>query len=68
MIYPPTTGPKVGPSTIPIPNNPEAIPLSFGSKASNKMAWEVDNKAPPPIPCINRQNTNSQSESEFPQK
>src|SRR6266536_1809172 len=57
IIKPPTVGPNVGPSTNPIPNQPEAIGLSCGSNASNKIACEVESNAPPPTPCINRHAT-----------
>ena len=68
IIQPPKVGPKVGPSTIPIPNKPAAMGLSLGSKASNKIACEVDNNAPPPIPCTKRQIINSIKLSDWPHK
>ena len=56
------------PSTIPIPKSPEAKPRSLVSKASKSMACDVDSNAPPPMPWINRQKTNSHRLSDAPQK
>jgi hypothetical protein len=65
-ITPPSVGPIVGPIITPIPKMAEAVGLSDISKASKRIDWEVDNNAPPPIPCINRHATSSQSEPETP--
>ena len=54
MIQPPSVGPRVGPMKTPTPNRAAAVPRCSSENVSKRIAWEVDRRAPPPIPWMNR--------------
>ena len=67
MIQPPTVGPIVGPMKMPTAKRAEAVPRWATVKVSKRIACEVDRRAPPPIPWMNRKATSSQMLCALPQ-
>ena len=59
MSHPPSTGPRIGATTMPRPQKPMALPRSCGGKASSSTACESGCIAPPVAPCSRRNATSS---------
>ena len=57
MSQPPRTGPKIGATTMPRPQNPIALPRSWGGKASRSTACDSGCSAPPVMPWMTRKST-----------
>ena len=67
MIQPPRVGPSVGPMNTPTPKRAEAKPRCSRVKVSKRMAWEVESRAPPPMPWMKRKATSCQMLWAWPQ-
>src|SRR5690242_12389783 len=67
-MYPPSVGPRAGPTITPMPKMAMAVPYSDFGNSSYRMAWDVESRAPPPMPWMIRQTINSVSECEFPHR
>src|SRR5258708_17904610 len=67
-MYPPSVGPRVGPTITPTPKIAIAVPNSSRGNTSYRIACEVESRAPPPNPWMIRQNTSAMRECALPQK
>ena len=51
MIQPPSVGPRIGATMMPMPNAAMAAPRLATGKLSSMIAWAIGTMAPPPSPC-----------------
>ncbi len=52
----------------PMPNIAMPVPASSGGNDSYSSDWDVDSRAPPPIPCTTRQKMSMPNDPAAPQK